>query len=939
MIQEKVFTPKLAPDHQIILDATSDLIVAFDKEYQIAYCNKAFKKNFQMFLNEPLDENRPLNENVGLVRFIDLEKKWIAWLDRAFNGEQFRESLEYKIIAKKLYYNLEFTPVIKNNEVAYIQISAREETLKNNYKDLIQKSIYEEKTEIKENRSESNNDIILKERDDAIELLLESAQRLQMVYEGSSDGFWDWDIKKDEIFYSKQYFSILGYRNGEIKSDIKSWQSMIHEDDLNSVIEALFSHLEGKTERYYCEYRIKTKHGKWKWVLDRGKVAIRDEQNNPLRIAGTLSDIDKRIDAEKRLRLTQYTVDKSAVAIFWYDKTAKFFYTNENACNQLGYSKEEMFNLSIKDIDLNWTEEKWQKERIEEFEENTISKKESILRKKTGEEFPVEIITTQMMYENEIVFVAFVSDITKRKKAEIELRESEERFVNMADNLPVMVWLTDKNLDTKYINKKAIEFIGKDSLGGSIEPLIHEDDLEFFQDVLKEVVRNKEVLTCELRLRQFDKNYKWILCNVVPRVNEKGYCAGLLGVGQDITERKEIETRLLESETQFNEITSVIGDGVFMSDANGKLQFANPEFSNLLGYTFNEVEGENIHDIIHNHDSSEDDICPLKKVLNTGETLRVSEDYFLDKYGAVIPVSYVITPIKRNNEIIGSVSVFHNISERLENEEEMRRYVEELQFNKQLMEENAVELARLTEMLGASETQLKELNASKDKFFSIISHDLRSPFTSIIGFAEVILEDLDILEKEDIKEFTSSIYKSSKNIQNLLENLLQWSRVQTGRMEFNPISFNLGHLANDIVALYQVNAARKKISLFNGIETQYDINADKFMIDTVIRNLVSNSIKFTRQGGEIKIDILELVEDGLLQISVSDNGVGMNDEVKKKLFKIDEHVTTKGTEKEKGTGIGLILCKEFIEKHQGKIWVESTLGKGSVFKFTIPHKF
>jgi signal transduction histidine kinase len=253
------------------------------------------------------------------------------------------------------------------------------------------------------------------------------------------------------------------------------------------------------------------------------------------------------------------------------------------------------------------------------------------------------------------------------------------------------------------------------------------------------------------------------------------------------------------------------------------------------------------------------------------------------------------------------------------------------------MEENANEFARLNEMLAESESRLKELNASKDKFFSIISHDLRSPFTSIIGFAEVLLEDLDSLEKVDIKEFTNSIYKSSKNIQNLLENLLQWSRVQTGRIEFNPIAFDLSHLVNDVVALYQVNAARKKINLINGIENQYNINADKFMIDTVLRNLVSNSIKFTNQGGEIKILSELQTSKNMLQISVEDNGIGMKEEIISKLFKIDEHVTTKGTDKEKGTGLGLILCKEFIEKHGGAIWAESSVGKGSKFKFIIPY--
>jgi len=140
-----------------------------------------------------------------------------------------------------------------------------------------------------------------------------------------------------------------------------------------------------------------------------------------------------------------------------------------------------------------------------------------------------------------------------------------------------------------------------------------------------------------------------------------------------------------------------------------------------------------------------------------------------------------------------------------------------------------------------------------------------------------------------------------------------------------------------VMALYQVNAARKKITLVNLVEKQIKVNADKFMIDTVLRNLISNSIKFTPQGGNIKINAEDLGNDNIT-ISISDSGVGIKEEIIDKLFKIDSHITTRGTEKEKGTGLGLILCKEFVEKHNGKIWVESKIEQGSEFKFTLPHK-
>lgn len=818
MIKEKVFNPKLAPDHQIILDGTSDLIFAFDREYQLAYCNKSFKKNFELFTNEQLDDEKNLDEYLGLSRFIDFTSKWNDWIEKAFSGEKFVESVEYKILGKILVYSLQFTPVLRENEVAYVQISAREETQRKNYEDLLkkQKEIVECTDCVEKDQVDTEK--IIQERDDAIDLLMENAERLQIVFEGSNDGFWDWDIENDEIFHSRQYYEILGYRQGELKSDLDTWESRIHRDDVEYVIESLEAHMEGTTDQFSCEYRVLTKNNGWKWVLDKGKVAIRDENNNPLRFAGMLSDIDDR------------------------------------------------------------------------------------------------------------------------KKTEKELKESESRFVSISETLPVMVWLTNNRIIPTFVNKKASDFVGDDYQNKMMSQHVHVDDLEFFQDILRLAIKTKQNHDCEIRLLNKQNEYRWVLTNIVPRFSENGKFIGLLGAGLDITERKETETKLLDSETQFTEITNVIGDGIFMIDANWNIKFANPEFTNLLGYKSDNIDNKNIHDLIHYHDPSENSYCPLLQVYNSGETIRVPEDYFKMENGELLPVSYVVSPLKRNGEIVGCVVAFHDISERIESENEMNRFVEELQFNKELMEENANEFARLNEMLAESESTLQESNASKDKFFSIISHDLRSPFTSIIGFAEVMVEDIDTLDKDDIKDFAGSIYKSSKNIQNLLENLLQWSRVQTGRIEFNPINFDLNNLTNDVVALYQVNAARKKIVLSNGIENQYTIKADKFMIDTIIRNLVSNSIKFTKQGGEITIHTEEITDQGVLQISIEDTGIGMKEEVLNKLFKIDEHVTTRGTEKEKGTGLGLILCKEFIEKHGGEIWVESVIDEGSKFKFTIPYK-
>jgi signal transduction histidine kinase/Tfp pilus assembly protein PilF len=230
-------------------------------------------------------------------------------------------------------------------------------------------------------------------------------------------------------------------------------------------------------------------------------------------------------------------------------------------------------------------------------------------------------------------------------------------------------------------------------------------------------------------------------------------------------------------------------------------------------------------------------------------------------------------------------------------------------------------------------TQLQELNATKDKFFSIISHDLKGPLNSLTSFSGLLINHTDALTKEEIQVLAKDLDKSVKNLFNLLENLLEWSRSQTGNIEFKSERFDLASLLDLNAQLLNQQAATKNISLVNTNNEPLPVNAHKHSINTVIRNLVSNAIKFTPAGGTITLGVKRIGQT--LEVSVADTGVGMSKEVMDKLFRIDMKMTTKGTADEKGTGLGLILCKDFIEKNGGRIWVESEVGKGSVFRFTL----
>ncbi|HEX2865842.1 MAG TPA: ATP-binding protein [Ignavibacteriales bacterium] len=258
----------------------------------------------------------------------------------------------------------------------------------------------------------------------------------------------------------------------------------------------------------------------------------------------------------------------------------------------------------------------------------------------------------------------------------------------------------------------------------------------------------------------------------------------------------------------------------------------------------------------------------------------------------------------------------------IESQAELRRSKEEL-------EKNAAKLDALNK-------NLEEANASKDKFFSIVAHDLRSPFSALLGFTEYLSQNIDELDKEEIKDFAYRVHASLKRIFRLVDNLLQWSTLQSGRMEFSPVNFCLNILIKEVLDIYQVNAARKRINLNFEFDSDYDVYADKNMTDTVLRNLLSNALKFTYPDGRVTISLHNDTDN--VVVAVSDTGTGISEEDKAKLFRIEENVSKAGTDKEKGTGLGLILVKDFVERNGGRIWVESQPGKGSTFKFTLKKK-
>jgi len=426
---------------------------------------------------------------------------------------------------------------------------------------------------------------------------------------------------------------------------------------------------------------------------------------------------------------------------------------------------------------------------------------------------------------------------------------------------------------------------------------------------------------------------------------------------------------LKEQEAKMSSITLSAHDAIVMIDSDGLITFWNPSAEKMFGYTSEEAIGNNMHLLIapeqyHNQFSKAFPIFQKTGKGNVvGKTIELNAKR---KDNVEIAVELSLSAIEIQGKW-NAVGIMRDITERKRHEQEIKelnesleikvkqrtselndalKVIEESNFELKELNDSIVDEARkliqLNEKLAISENELKIANQTKDKFFSIIAHDLRNPIGSMRNVLEILLQYFQQMTNEEIIKMISMLYESSNRTFELLENLLQWSRVQTNRIEFSPDNSILFYNIEKCVNIVAPIAKDKDITINTNISKDIIANYDNYFVDTILRNLLTNAIKFTHKGGIIEIGAKKLLNNDLTQsenfieIYIKDNGVGMSKDIMDKLFKIDQNVTMPGTAKEKGTGIGLILSKEFVEKHGGRIWVESELGQGSIFHFTLP---
>lgn len=495
---------------------------------------------------------------------------------------------------------------------------------------------------------------------------------------------------------------------------------------------------------------------------------------------------------------------------------------------------------------------------------------------------------------------------------EAELSKSEKMFQTAFNNVNIGFCLVSKDGRIFRVNKLMCEMLGytaEELTGKSYTDITYEPDLQISSTMVGKLVSGS-IPGFTLEKRYIHKEGHIVQANLNASVirNNTGEPEFFVATVLDTTkglkaekERREAEQKLTEKIEELDRYFQMSLDLLCIADTSGRFIRLNPEWEKVLGYSLAELEGSIFLDYVHPDDiqNTLDSIAKLKAQVQ----VLSFENRYRCKDGSYRWIEWRSQPM---GELIYAAA--RDITTRKNNEVTLKQYAEEL----------------------------KESNATKDKFISIISHDLRGPFQGFLGISDMLANEIESLSKDDIIEMSSHLNKALNAQFNLLNDLLSWSKINSGKMKFAPVMMKPSELIDYTYTMLDSAAQVKNIQLIKEIDEDCCYYADYEMIQLVLRNLVSNAIKFSNANGRVMIKIEN--RDGFVKTSVIDDGVGIPEKELENLFRLDKHYTTAGTSNEKGSGLGLLMCKEIIEKHGGSISVESIENKGSCFSFILPVK-
>ncbi len=744
--------------------------------------------------------------------------------------------------------------------------------------------------------------------------LRQSEEKYRRLVESLSDEyvFYAHDASGMVTYISPSINRVLGYSQDEAMRDFREFLTdhEMNQEGLKSSLESLKGNIQAPFMNEVFHRDGSTR------IFNNTEIPVYNEEGKIIGVEGIAHDITVKTAAEKELKKQQEIFNllvDTIEEVFWIHDldTDRLVYVSPKYRQVYGRSTNSLYHnpssflKAVHPDDVMFVKKEYRK----------IAKGKGLdleyrVVMPDGKEKLLWIRSFVLLDERKkaSLSIGTALDITERKKTQ----HDKTMLAAIVENVDDHAVIKDTSLKIIASNKANLKAAGVKST----DELIGKTDLEIYGD-LQHVrqymeddqkalnMKKGETLVNEQEFVFPDGKKIHSLVKKFPIFDDRNKLIAVASISRDITDYKNTLEELYNSEEKYRLLINNQGEGIGMVDPGDKFLFANPKAEEIFGVSSGKLVGRYLFDFV--------DLSGKKFLEEQTERRRAGnrDTYEMEirqETGQARQILVTANPQYKDDEFYGTFAVFRDITER----------------------------RRVEETLRESQSELLEANASKDKFFSIIAHDLKNPFNSILGCSDLLLMDYSNYDKEEVLTLIKMINEASRQAHNILDNLLNWSRAQTGRITNEPAAIDVHATIESIFQLYQAGAMEKNLTLLNKIKPGTLVFGDENMVSTILRNLVSNAIKFTRPRG--KVTVISKRHRTQNEIQVIDTGIGIPQEMIEKLFQIGENVIRSGTANEEGTGLGLVLCMEFAEKNNGTIKVFSKPGKGSTFSVLLPRQ-
>lgn len=763
--------------------------------------------------------------------------------------------------------------------------------------------------------------------------LRESKQRLDSILNSIEDVVWSVSATTYDVLYlSPATEKVYGRPVQAFFDNPNLWVEVVHPDDSERV--KAFNQFLLEQGTLAMEYRIFCPSGEVRWLYDRGRVTY-DESGTPIRMDGIVTDITARKHTEEALRQSEERFRAmfertNAVKLLIEPESGAIVDANPAASRYYGYSHSELITKTIHNISTLLPEQVNAEIRQAKLEERNYFLFRHQLA--SGEIRDVQVYSSPIEIQGCILLLSIIQDITERQQAEELLRDSETKFRTFLEMASEAIIVTNADSEIVIFNAKAQDLFGYEPaevLGHRVEFLMperfHQRHIAHRVGYREQPTKRSMSKTKNLYAQRKNGSEFPIEAGLSPVQTKDGLF--VMTFLTDITERKQAEEeikRLNESlarradelETRYQQIVELAEEGVWVIDSEAKTTYVNHAMARMLGYTEEEMVGRSLFDFLHETEHP---------IVNTNLERRkqgVAEkhEFKLKTKDGKPRWTYMSTSpvLDENGKLLWSCALVYDITERKKAEEQLRESAERISLA------NA-ELARATRL--------------KDEFLASMSHELRTPLNAILGLAEALQEEVYGSLTERQRRSIVTIEQSGKHLLELINDILDLSKIESGKMELQIAPVSVQSLCESSLTFIRQQAHHKNIRLSSEIAQDIgDIEVDERRIRQVLVNLLNNAVKFTPNGGEVRLEVEADSDAEILQFSVIDTGIGIAPENLDKLFKPFVQLDSSLSRRYAGTGLGLALVRRIVEVHGGSVSLESEVGKGSRFSVILPWK-